>query len=113
MNSTTEKKPFNWRAFSSIAMFLSVLGLPYSGIMNHNLQFEQFFSERHFWMSIHNMSAILFMIFAIIHITLNWRALIHYMHKVKGAVISREALTAIAVVFFIVALFSSHALHVR
>ena len=113
MNSTIERKPFNWRAFSSIAMFLSVLGLPISGIMNHNLQFEQFSPERHFWMSVHNISAILFVVFAIIHITLNWRSLVHYMHKVKGAVISREALTAIAVVVFIVALFSSHALHVR
>jgi hypothetical protein len=113
MENKIEKQPFNKRAFSSVAMFIAVLGLPYSGIMNHKLQFAEFSPERHFWMSVHNVSALLFVIFAVMHIWLNRRALVNYMHKVKGAVISREALYAILFVFIIVALFSSHALHVR
>jgi len=113
MNSTTEKKSFNKRAFISIAMFVSGLSLPVSGIMNHNLQFEPLTQQRHFWMSVHNISAILFTIFIILHLFYNWRSLIHYIRKAKGLVISKEALAAITLVVIIVSLFSSHAFHVR
>ncbi len=107
------KKPFSKRAFVSVAMFVSGLGLPVSGIMNHNLQFETLTTERHFWMSVHNMSAILFTIFLMIHIAYNWRSLMHYFKKIKGIRVSKEAILAIALVVFIVGLFSSHALHGR
>ena len=83
MEQDVKKKPFNKRAFISIAMFLSGLCLPFSGIMNHNLQFEQLTVERQFWMSVHNTAAILFVIFAILHISYNWRLLINYTKKVK------------------------------
>jgi NAD-dependent dihydropyrimidine dehydrogenase PreA subunit len=106
-----EKEKFNKRAFVSGAMLISGLLLPLSGIMNHNLQFELFTSQRHFWMAVHNMSASLFTIFAILHLILNRRALKTYI--VKEAVPRRETLLAFAFIIFIVALFSSHAFHVR
>ncbi len=106
-----EKKPFNKRAFVSVAMFAAALGLPISGLMNHQMQFEPFSQTRHFWMSVHNVSAILFCLFAIMHITLNWTPLMHYIKKIKGVSISKEALLAVALVFVVVAFISSHALH--
>ncbi|OFX69669.1 MAG: hypothetical protein A2X12_01130 [Bacteroidetes bacterium GWE2_29_8] len=108
-----EKKPFNKRSFTSIAMFVSLLGLPLSGIMNHNLQFEGLTVERHFWMSVHNMSALLFTIFAMVHVCYNWKALITYTKKLKQTTISKEAFWAILLVVFIVGVFSSHAFHAR
>lgn len=113
MEQDVKKKPFNKRAFISIAMFLSGLCLPFSGIMNHNLQFEQLTVERQFWMSVHNTAAILFVIFAILHISYNWRLLINYTKKVKEMFISKEALTAIVLVIVIVGLISSHVFHVK
>ena len=112
MEQEAKKKSFNKRAFISTAMFLSGLCLPFSGIRNHNLQFE-FSVERHFWMSVHNMAAILFVIFAIFHILYNWKALMNYIKKTKEMFVSKEAVTAIALVIVIVGLFASHAFHVN
>jgi uncharacterized membrane protein YdcZ (DUF606 family) len=71
MEQELKKKPFNKRAFISIAMFLAGICLPISGIMNHRLQFEPLTVERHFWMSVHNMAGILFVIFVILHLSYN------------------------------------------
>jgi len=113
MKITTQKKPFNKRAFTSIAMIVSLMGLPISGIMNHQLQIEPLTLARHFWMSVHNVSAILFVVIAIIHITYNWRVLLHYAQKAKETAISREAIMAIVLVVIIVGVISSHAFHVN
>jgi len=109
---TIEKRKFNKRAFVSIVMFIALAGLPVSGIMNHNLQFEPLIPARHFWMSVHNMSAILFTVFAVIHISYNWRPLLNYVKRVKKITVSKEAVLAVVLVVFIVGLFSSHAFHV-
>ena len=107
------KKPFNKRAFVSTSMFISGMILPVSGIMNHNLQFEILTSQRHFWMSVHNMSATLFCIFAIFHVFYNWKALMNHIRKIKGISMNKEAIYAILLVFVIVGLFSSHVFHVH
>jgi hypothetical protein len=107
------EKSFNKRAFVSIALVIAGLSLPLSGLMNHNLQFEQFTPERHFWMSIHNMSATLFCIFLIVHLIFNWHPLMRYIKRAKSIAISKEALLAIILVVFIVGVFSLHALHVK
>jgi hypothetical protein len=110
---STKKKPFNRRAFTSVAMFLSGILLPVSGIMNHKLAFSGFTPQYHFWMSVHNMSALIFCICALTHASYNWRALLGYINKVKSQRISKEALYAVILVLGVVGLFSSHALHVR
>jgi hypothetical protein len=110
---TKTQKPFNKRAFTSVAMLISGLILPFSGFMNHELQFEPLSIQRHFWMTMHNTSAILFVIFAIIHITFNWRALFAYV-KQKGAIfIKKEGILAAIVVILVVSLLSSHVFHVH
>jgi hypothetical protein len=110
--SKSEKRPFNRRALVSVAMFASGIILPFSGIMNHNLQFETLTMQRHFWMSLHNISAILFVIFAIIHIILNRSSLLKYIVRIKNTIISKEAALAIFIVVFIAGMFSMHALHI-
>jgi len=65
-------------------MSISGLVLPISGIMNHLLQFELLTQKRHLWMSIHNMSGLLFTFFAIYHIILNWKTLENYLNKAKN-----------------------------
>jgi hypothetical protein len=108
----TSRQPFNKRALISTALFTSGLLLPFSGIMNHLLQFEGLTIQRHFWMSVHDISGILFVIFSILHISYNWRALINYVKKVKDVFISKEALIAIILVILIVGLISSHPFHI-
>ena len=113
MNENVVQKPFNKRAFISTAMFISGLFLPVSGLMNHALQFEELTLARHFWMSVHDISGILFIIFSVLHISFNWKALVNYVKKVKDIYISKEALTAIIVTLIIVGLFSSHVFHIN
>jgi len=112
MSQNVIQKPFNKRAFISTALFFSGLFLPISGLMNHILQFEGLTVARHFWMSVHDISGILFVIFSILHISYNWKALINYLKRVKDIYISKEALFAIILVILIVALISSHVFHI-
>ncbi len=112
MEQVIKKKPFNKRAFISTALFASGLMLPFSGFMNHSLQFDTLTPERHFWMSAHDIAGMLFVIFAILHISYNWRALLNYAKKAKDKFISKETLTAIALVIIVVGLISSHAFHI-
>jgi hypothetical protein len=112
MEQYTKKKPFNWRAFISTALFVSGLSLPFTGFMNHYFQFDKFTLDRHFWMSAHDIAGILFVIFSVLHLSYNWRVLIGYAKKAKEIYISKEALTAIIFVIMIVGLISSHAFHV-
>jgi len=111
MEHTGKKQSFNKRAFISSAMLISGLSLPFTGLMNHLFQFDQLTLERHFWMSAHDIAGILFVIFSILHISLNWKALVNYVKRTKELYISKEALTAIVLVIVIVGLISSHAFH--
>lgn len=113
MEQITKRKSFNKRAFISTALFISGIILPFSGLMNHILQFETKTLDRHFWMSVHDIAGILFLIFAILHISFNWKLLKGYAKKAKEMFISKEVLTAIAVVIVIVGLFSSHVFHLN
>jgi hypothetical protein len=105
------KKKFNKRAFTAVVIFISGLILPISGIMNHKLQFDTLTTQRHFWMSVHNIAAFLFVIFAVIHVSYNWRSLINHIRNLKSHIISKEAIFAILFVIIIVGLFSTHVLH--
>jgi hypothetical protein len=94
-------------------MLISGLCLPLSGLMNHYTGFDPLTVERHFWMSVHDVSGILFVIFAVLHIILNRRTIKTYIHTLKGKLINKEAFAALIIVIFITALISSHAFHVR
>jgi predicted membrane protein len=81
--------------------------------MNHLLQFEALTIPRHFWMTVHDISGILFVIFSILHISYNGRAFINYIKKVKDIFISKEAVIAIILVILIVGLISLHPFHIN
>ena len=112
MKQDTKKKPFNKRAFVSTALFICGLSLPFTGFMNHYFQFDKLSLERHFWMSVHNIASLLFVMFSILHISYNWKVLINYGKKAKEMFITKEALTAIIFVILIVGIVSSHAFHI-
>ena len=113
MNKTT-KQPFNRRALTSMLMFLSFLFLPLSGIPLH-------FSKtsvggevyEHFLMSVHNMSALIFLIAVVIHISFNWNALIKYIVTKTSEYFQfkKEMIIALVTVALVVGIFSSHAFH--
>ncbi len=110
MEIVAKKKQFNKRAFISTTMFISGLFLPFTGFMNHTYQLE-LTQARHFWMSVHNVSGVLFIIFLILHLVYNWKTLLNYIRKAKERFLRKEALTAILLVIIIVGLISSHTLH--
>lgn len=89
---------FNKRAFVSIGMLISGLGLPYSGIMNHVLGFASMSPERHVWMSVHNILGVLFVIFSISHIRLNWKSLKNHAKNAANFLLSKEAFYAVTLV---------------
>ena len=104
---------FNKRAFYSTVMLVSGILLPVSGIMNHKTGFDGLTTERHFWMSVHNVAALLFTIFGVLHVKLNWKPMKNYLNKARTVILSREALYGIVLVVILVGLFSMHALAVR
>jgi hypothetical protein len=63
-------------------------------------------------MSAHDIAGMLYIIFSILHISYNWRALMSYAKKAKEMFIRKEALTAIVFVIMIVGSVSSHAFHI-
>ena len=109
----TAQKRFNYRSFIATGLSLTACILPVSGIMNHQLQFSPMTSDRHFWMSVHNMTGIIFVIFLLVHMVLNRRALWMYISTKRDNFINKELFAATALVAVPVILFALHAYHVR
>jgi hypothetical protein len=125
-----QKQPFNKRALSAMLMFLSFILLPLSGIPLHysrtNISegmLDYVLSRastgegmlEHFLMSVHNMSALIFIIGVLIHLSLNWKSLIKYIvaKTEEYCQFRKEMIIALFTVVLIVGLFSSHTLHVH
>jgi len=86
MNSTTPTQ-LNKRALVFFFMIFSAAILPFSGIplheaFNHNAEVLKYFS-----MGLHNVAAIVFAISAIIHIKLNWKAILNYLKSKKDELV--------------------------
>ena len=111
-NMETRKK-FNTRAFISTGMFISFIGLPFSGIKNHILGFEGLTIQRHLWMSVHNVLGFFFLVFSVWHIILNRKPLMNSIKKVSDIIISKEAIYAVSLILFFLTLFILHAVHGR
>jgi hypothetical protein len=94
-------------------MTLTVCILPVSGFMNHQLQFSPMTLERHWGMGVHNTAGILFVVFLLVHMGLNRRALWNYISTKRRNIVNRELLAAIALVAVSVVGFSLHAFHVH
>lgn len=111
----TENAPrFRLRAFVSLGLLFSGLGLPLSGIANHLVQFEPLTPTRHAWMAAHNSLGLLFLLFALGHLILNRRALHQHLRgwALHIPTISREALAAGLLVTAVLLFWVGHAFHV-
>jgi cytochrome b561 len=125
-----QKQPFNKRALSAMLMFISFILLPLSGIPLHYSRTDisegmlEYFLSRastgegmleHFLMSVHNMSALIFLIAVLIHLSLNWKSLMKYIATKTDEYFQfrKEMIIALFTVVLIVGLFSSHALNVH
>jgi hypothetical protein len=104
------------RALASLVMLFSFILLPLSGIPLHltgSISLQD--PVRHSIMTIHNTSSVIFIIALIIHLVLNWKAIINYMlTKTKEYVkFKKELLVALIIVLGLVGLFTSHVFHLN
>ncbi len=112
----TKKPPLNKRSLNVLLMLFSFILLPPSGIIIHSThELAERETLRHFAMSVHNLSAIIFLSTCLIHLVVNRKVLFKYISEKTTQYIhlKREVLIAILFVSGIVGLFAMHALHVR
>ncbi len=109
--SVPTRKPFNWRAFWSLLLAVTVVGLAWSGLENHEHGFDGPTLVRHAWMSAHNGLATLFAMAVAAHAVMNWRSLLRYGRGLAARTLplSREALVALAVTAGLLLLLVGHA----
>ena len=115
MNSST-KTNMNRRALTSMFMFFSFILLPISGIPLHFTRTSDGVGVlEQFLMSVHNVSAIIFVASVVIHLTLNWSALMKYIATKTSEYFQfrKEMIIALITVLIIVGLISSHVFHIR
>jgi hypothetical protein len=93
------------KAFISCGLFITGFGLPVSAIINHFLALTTLSSQRHIWMSINDVLAVLFLFFILFHISLSRKPLVKYLKIYSARVFSKELL--IASVLIIVLLFAA------
>jgi hypothetical protein len=112
---SSRENPFNMRAFVALGAAFSGLMLPFTGYANHVYQFDPFIVQRHAWMSAHNVSAVLFLVFVSWHVLLNRRMLIRHARGslMKMTFPSREAILGLLVVASMTLLIVGHAFVVR
>ena len=109
----TAGRGFNARAFVCAGMLASGLLLPFSGLACHPLQHETLTVAKQAWMSVHSSAGILFCVFAVWHVKLNWRALVRQCVSIttsRGAHVRREAVAGVLVVIVAVGGVTSHVL---
>jgi hypothetical protein len=96
MDST---KGINKRAFVSCGLFLTGLGLPFSGLINHFLALDPLTAQKHIWMSVHDVLAVLFVFFAVFHVSYNWKSLVKYLKSYSVRIFSKELILASVLIF--------------
>ncbi len=112
----TKKPPLNRRSLNVLLMLFSFILLPPSGIIIHSThELAERDTLRHFAMSVHNFSAIIFLTTCVIHLIVNRKVLLKYVSEktTQYLHLKREVLIAVLVVFGIIGFFSMHALLVR
>jgi len=112
MKLEQKTRTLNTRAFVTLMIAFSGLGLPVTGVANH-IYGVSLTVEHHAWMSAHNALGILFVVFSIWHVVLNRRALWSHVRNAAGRhlAISREAILAGIVVALALIVFVGHAFH--
>lgn len=104
----------NARALASLALFCAGVWLVPSGIALHVVSHDGFTTWSHLFMSMHNAASLFFVAAAIVHVTLNWKVMIHYVRARVGEYLrfKRELVIAVLGVSGLVLFAASHALFV-
>jgi len=79
-----EKPKFNMRALASLMLFCAGVWLVPSGIALHFASHEGAGKWSHLFMTIHNTASFLFLAAALVHLTINWKVLTHYVTAKAG-----------------------------
>lgn len=111
---STRRAGISARALASLALFCAGAWLVPSGIALHVALHDGATRWSHLFMSMHNTASLLFVTAAVVHVTLNWKVLTHYVSARVGEYVrfKRELLIAVLGVSGLVLLVASHALHV-
>lgn len=93
------RRPFNYRAFWSLLLAVTGLGLPWTGVELHAAGHGPPTAAGHAWMAAHWVFAVLFTVAVLGHVVMNGRALLRYFRGLALRVVplSREALIALGV----------------
>jgi heme/copper-type cytochrome/quinol oxidase subunit 2 len=107
----TEKSGINIRALASVALLCAGVWLVPSGIALHLASHDGATKWSHLFMTIHNTASFLFLIVAVVHVIMNWKALTHYVNAKVGEYMrfKRELLIAVLGVSAFVMLVAFHA----
>ena len=107
----TEKSGINIRALASVALLCAGVWLVPSGIALHFASHDGATKWSHLFMTIHNTASFLFLIVAVVHVIMNWKALTHYVNAKVGEYMrfKRELLIAVLGVSAFVMLVAFHA----
>jgi hypothetical protein len=105
MNESDKK--LNVRAFVALMIGFCGVGLPVTGVINHNNEFSLVSVKSHVWHSSHNVLGVLFVVFSIWHIVLNRRPLWNYIRS-KASGVSREFVFAGIIVASLLVVFVGH-----
>ena len=113
--SEGEKRPFNQRAFASLSVTTSSLGLAVTGVGTHLCHGGPMTPERHAWMAAHMALAALFVASGVWHAILNGRALLRHLSGAAGSMkgVSREAAWVAGIVALVLLVAVGHGAHGR
>jgi len=111
----TMQNPINKRALVSFILIVAFIFLLSSGLPLHFAAFSNNWINYHALMTIHNTSALIFLVAVLIHVFLNIRLIKNYFLQKKGAAFkARKELTiAVVMVLAMVALTTSHVFHIH
>jgi len=111
----TKRIPMNKRALVSFLLLIALAFLISSGLPLHFAAFSHNWLNYHALMTIHNTSALIFFIAALVHVSLNIRSIKGYLVQKVGASLKawRELAIAAVLVLGMVILTTSHVFHVH
>lgn len=97
----SNKQTFNTRKFVSVGLFFLFLTLVITGILIQIFEtFEEGFSI-HFFIGVHVLAGIVFVILSVIHIIKNWKSFKSYI-KTKNVSMSKEAIAGFLLTIIVV-----------
>lgn len=96
------KQDINKKAFVSCGLFLTGFGLPVVAIINHFLFLKPFTIQRNIWLSVNDVLAVLFIFFAVLHISFNLKSFLRYLRTYSFKKISKELVLASVLIMMLI-----------